>query len=419
MHFVGLIFVAFQLILAKVTGDEHLSNAGSKLIRDLFDRNRYDGEMEPHLRIATWLDVYLKLRIRRVEEIDENTGVLTTTGFFAAKWNDSRLVWDSSKYGHIQKIYVQKSYVWLPQLSIYNQAKQSEFYNQHSAQANVHQNGTVEILVATTILSTCAIDHKYYPFDKHSCTIDIGSWAMENKLNFKRCNFESINKISDDKNDQWDLVYQKDEVINRKFDCCPGFFPFYRVNLTLIRRVSYYRYILIISTVSSMFMVLLSFWMPITPNSNAKLILAQLGTVDFFLLTLYLGYEIPVGSKSIPIIVLFCAMSFVTAAISVGLAVIGNRIYSICLTTKEVPAQIKNLINSCGTIMGMGHQNFRGPLQIKNISSVNRVKSDNLSTVNENEPLNEDWIIASLVFDRICFIIYCFVFLCIILISFL
>ncbi|XP_071117104.1 acetylcholine receptor subunit gamma-like [Haliotis cracherodii] len=49
-------------------------------------------------------------------ELDESKQVLTSSGWIDLWWTDSRLTWNTSNYGGIDKMYVKPNMMWIPDI---------------------------------------------------------------------------------------------------------------------------------------------------------------------------------------------------------------------------------------------------------------------------------------------------------------
>ena len=60
------------------------------------------------------------VQIQSINDVNLNREYMDATIAISMKWEDSRLQWDSSKFGNVTKIRVRKEEVWIPDLTIVN-----------------------------------------------------------------------------------------------------------------------------------------------------------------------------------------------------------------------------------------------------------------------------------------------------------
>jgi hypothetical protein len=110
-------------------------------------------------------------------------------------WTDSKLQWKPENYGNLTLIHVADHEVWQPDLTLYNSAgenfqwflqKSQKILNflagssiDHYGNTNciVYNNGKVLWVPPSKFDTFCELDLKYWPFDKQTCQIIIGSWT--------------------------------------------------------------------------------------------------------------------------------------------------------------------------------------------------------------------------------------------------
>ncbi|XP_026697079.1 neuronal acetylcholine receptor subunit alpha-10-like [Athene cunicularia] len=89
-----------------------------KLLHDLFAN--YSSALRPVEETERALSVTLQVTLSQIIDMDERNQVLTTYLWVRQAWLDARLAWDKDTYGGIDSIRIPSSYVWRPDVILYN-----------------------------------------------------------------------------------------------------------------------------------------------------------------------------------------------------------------------------------------------------------------------------------------------------------
>ena len=146
---------------------------------------KYNSKVRP----VSQLNLTIRLSMRQIVSIDEKNQIMTSSFYLISQWKDGRLTWDanSSTYGGLSQIVMPASLIWLPDLFVINTASTTGFISISSSNlVVVNSQGNVYLIVSVTNLQTrCKMNVYYFPFDKQTCSIVIGSWQHDkNRINF-------------------------------------------------------------------------------------------------------------------------------------------------------------------------------------------------------------------------------------------
>ncbi|XP_066196339.1 neuronal acetylcholine receptor subunit alpha-10 [Sylvia atricapilla] len=89
-----------------------------KLLHDLFAN--YSSALRPVEDTDRALNVTLQVTLSQIIDMDERNQVLTTYLWVRQTWLDAHLTWDKDEYGGIDSIRIPSSYVWRPDIILYN-----------------------------------------------------------------------------------------------------------------------------------------------------------------------------------------------------------------------------------------------------------------------------------------------------------
>ncbi|XP_066846218.1 neuronal acetylcholine receptor subunit alpha-10 isoform X1 [Anser cygnoides] len=89
-----------------------------KLLHDLFAN--YSSALRPAEDTDRALNVTLQVTLSQIIDMDERNQVLTSYLWVRQAWLDAHLTWDKDAYGGIDSIRIPSSYVWRPDIVLYN-----------------------------------------------------------------------------------------------------------------------------------------------------------------------------------------------------------------------------------------------------------------------------------------------------------
>ncbi|KAM4790031.1 neuronal acetylcholine receptor subunit alpha-10-like [Cyanocitta cristata] len=89
-----------------------------KLLHDLFAN--YSSALRPVEDTDRALNVTLQVTLSQIIDMDERNQVLTSYLWVRQTWLDAHLSWDKDGYGGIDSIRIPSSYVWRPDIILYN-----------------------------------------------------------------------------------------------------------------------------------------------------------------------------------------------------------------------------------------------------------------------------------------------------------
>jgi len=152
-----------------------------KLYRYLL--NDYDKAIRPAENSGQVLTVKVNLHLTSLDDLDAGRQLMSATGWLPQVWTDFQLTWNPSDYGGIREIEVPIILLWHPDITVEN-TNNYVAPSEHEL-ALVSSNGTVFWAQGVGMQTKCQTDLSHFPFDSHTCNIDLASWAYsDNKVIF-------------------------------------------------------------------------------------------------------------------------------------------------------------------------------------------------------------------------------------------
>ncbi|XP_075251653.1 neuronal acetylcholine receptor subunit beta-4-like isoform X2 [Convolutriloba macropyga] len=184
------------------------SYAGSErdVIEHIFDG--YAVTERPVVNKSTVVEVKVRLSINQIMDLNVVRQSLTAIYSQELNWYDQFLTWKPSDYGGVTRIRVPKSKLWLPDINVFQRINWADVQSLEQVLTNpiVQYNGQVTVQEPRYLTSACSVDVKYFPFDAHNCTINIGSWTYKPfEVDVKPGNF-AAGTFSYMTNSEWELV---------------------------------------------------------------------------------------------------------------------------------------------------------------------------------------------------------------------
>ena len=147
-------------------------------MKEIFVAKGYDKRIRPaNMTEKLYIDVNLYFDgILHLSEVDQK---MTSVGYFYISWNDPGLMWPSSSYGDIEKIYVPQNDIWKPDIVLQNGFKTFKEMGESFNFVEVYDDGEVGWVPSQVFESRCSMDITFFPFDKQTCVLDFEIWSFK------------------------------------------------------------------------------------------------------------------------------------------------------------------------------------------------------------------------------------------------
>ncbi|KAG7200302.1 hypothetical protein KM043_017767 [Ampulex compressa] len=137
----------------------------------------YDPSIRPTLHHQTVVNVTIKLWPMLLE-FDEWSSTMTLHSWMVLTWSDAHLTWTPSEYDGITYVHIKSDELWVPDLSVYNSGDMSfDQTGVPSTTCLLFSTGSVTCAPSVSHTAKCITDFTYWPYDKHQCRINFGSWS--------------------------------------------------------------------------------------------------------------------------------------------------------------------------------------------------------------------------------------------------
>ncbi|KAH3794568.1 hypothetical protein DPMN_148105 [Dreissena polymorpha] len=270
-------------------------------------------------------EVSIKITLININNFDELSGQLELTVMCDLRWSDSRLSFDSSKYGGIHSILLPVSDVWFPVLYIIQAYEAIMRIGTNSAFVRIDSNGTVTWTFGDVFNILCTVDVKYFPFDKQSCTVSILAWYYRREeMSLYAQSSQLINEEFTSESAQWDINVDESTVYNKTRDSTGP--PEVQFNLSITRRHGFYIVYIIVPVMLLSIINTLVFLMPVTCGERMSVSVTVCLSFVIFMDTI--NNNVPESSSPMAEIYKYVLSLLVQSAITIFLCVISLVLFS-------------------------------------------------------------------------------------------
>ncbi|XP_077421493.1 neuronal acetylcholine receptor subunit alpha-10-like isoform X2 [Vanacampus margaritifer] len=305
------------------------SRFAQKLLNDLFDN--YTSALRPVEDTDAILNVTLQ---------DERNQILTAYLWIRQVWLDAHLKWIKDDYDGLDTIRIPSSYVWRPDIVLYNNAD-DHFTGPMDTNVVIRHDGQIMWDSPAITKSSCKVDVSFFPFDAQQCRFTYGSWTYNgNQLDILNA-MESADLADLVDNVEWEVLGMPAKRNIILYGCCAEPYPDITYTLKLKRRASFYVFNLLIPCVMISFLAPLGFYLP--ADSGEKV---SLGVTVMLALTVFqlLVAEIMPPSENVPLIGKYYIATMTMITASTALTIFIMNIHHCGPDAKPVPKWAKKII---------------------------------------------------------------------------
>lgn len=141
----------------------------------------YQSETRPMCRRKSTTDVNIDFALRQIVDMDEPRQFLNSILWIRMEWEDCRLRWNVSDYDGINEFILPQNKVWVPDLTLYDNAAVDKLSGIDDYSLVIHSDGIINYNFPSVLRSVCAVDVTHFPFDFQVCNLTFGSWAYSGK----------------------------------------------------------------------------------------------------------------------------------------------------------------------------------------------------------------------------------------------
>ncbi|XP_066516488.1 neuronal acetylcholine receptor subunit alpha-10a, partial [Hoplias malabaricus] len=309
-----------------------------RLLKDLF-RN-YTSALRPVENTNDILNVTLQITLSQIIDMDERNQILTAYLWIRQVWNDTYLTWKKDDYDGVDTIRIPGSYVWRPDIVLYNSAD-DHFTGTMDTNVVIRHDGQIMWDSPIITKSSCKVDVSFFPFDAQQCRLTYGSWTYNGKHLDILNAMESADLADLVDNVEWEVLGMPAKRNMIQYGCCADPYPDITYTLKLKRRASFYVFNLLIPCVMISFLAPLGFYLP--ADSGEKV---SLGVTVMLALTVFqlLVAEIMPPSENVPLIGKYYIATMTMITASTALTIFIMNIHHCGPEAKPVPKWAKRFI---------------------------------------------------------------------------
>ncbi|KAF7652689.1 hypothetical protein LDENG_00093880 [Lucifuga dentata] len=310
------------------------------LLSDLF--SNYTNALRPVEDTDHVINVTLQITLSQIIDMDERNQILTTYLWIRQVWMDAYLTWNKEDYDGLDTIRIPSSYVWRPDIVLYNSAD-DHFSSSMETNVVLRHDGQVMWDQPAITKSSCSVDVVFFPFDLQQCHLTFGSWTHNgNQMDLVNA-LDSADLSDFVPNVEWEVLEMPAKKNVILYGCCSDPYPDITFSLHLKRRASFYIFNLLIPCMMISFLAPLSFFLP--ADSGEKV---SLGVTVLLALTVFqlLVAESMPPSESVPLIGKYYIATMTMIAASTALTIFIMNIHHCGPEARPVPEWVQRLILS-------------------------------------------------------------------------
>lgn len=160
--------------------------------------------------------------------------------------------------------------------------------------------GNVLWVPPATFKTFCDLNLRNWPFDSHKCTLIFGSWIYNGEeINLQAKETDSHLDLFVE-NPEWEISSLTWARTVSHYACCPDPYIDIRYNITVARRSTIYRTVILTPAFVIILLTLLTFWLP--AQYGEKILLNGLTALMIVLFLLYFSQKLNVMGLHTPLI---------------------------------------------------------------------------------------------------------------------
>ncbi|KAJ8412446.1 hypothetical protein AAFF_G00127820 [Aldrovandia affinis] len=309
-----------------------------KLLNDLF--SNYTNALRPVEDTDNILNVTLQITLSQIIDMDERNQILTSYLWIRQVWIDAFLTWNKEDYDGLDTIRIPSSYVWRPDIVLYNNAD-DQFSGSMETNVVIRHDGQIMWDSPAITKSSCKVDVSFFPFDAQQCRLTFGSWTHNgNQLDILNA-LDSADLADFVENVEWEMLGMPAKKNIILYGCCSDPYPDITYTLHLKRRASFYIFNLLIPCMMISFLAPLGFYLP--ADSGEKV---SLGVTVLLALTVFqlLVAESMPPSENVPLIGKYYIATMTMITASTALTIFIMNIHYCGPEAKPVPEWARKFI---------------------------------------------------------------------------
>ncbi|KAL3285895.1 hypothetical protein HHI36_000415 [Cryptolaemus montrouzieri] len=278
-----------------------------------------------------------------------------------------------------------------------------------SVSCTLSNTGLVVCVPSARHEALCVPDFTRFPYDTQKCSLRFGSWmhnGEELNLKFAKPAF-SLEDMQP--NGNWELISITPRRNSGQFECCPNnTYPSLEYIFLIKRMSAIHASTIVIPAVVLLIMTLTSLWIP--PNQQERLNLCFVNLIAHFLHLQYISWIVPTHGPKTPYLMSFSRDSMLLTSFTIIFTVILRNFIQGSLHAPSWVSTVVSFLTGCkaGEIILLNDYSIKGTSSLKEDDDMANIINNQS---NNNPSQNQDWLIFAKVLDRICFIVYFFIYI--------
>ncbi|KAK3727985.1 hypothetical protein QZH41_015939, partial [Actinostola sp. cb2023] len=264
----------------------------------------------------------------------------------AQQWYDPWLTWNESEFAGMQRLNVEPSLVWKPDIVLYNNVHSDSSGEMYlfTTKVLLYSSGKVRWLSPIQVQSECKIDITNFPLDDQQCKLEFGSWAYDgHQLNLTNAR-QTADLSMYTTNGEWEMLSGKAMRKISYFSCCKAPYLTLVYMFHLRRRALFYFMNLILPCVLLTFLSAITFRFPPESGERVSLTITILLGMTVFML-IFID-NIPPTSLVVPLIGRYFSCSVVIMAATLVATCVSLSFYY-SKPSDQIPIWLRILTFKC------------------------------------------------------------------------
>eukprot|EP00794_Sanderia_malayensis_P004553 gene4553-5150_t len=279
---------------------------------------KYMKSVRPVAKQSDTIQVKFEIALRSIVDLQEKNQLLISNVWVRIYWQDFSLVWNPSNYSNITTINFAPNDIWTPDVVLYNSADDQGggvFEKAIGTNIIVTSKGACSWFCPLIVKTDCAVNIKWFPFDKQTCPFTFGLWTYDGL----RVNFSSVRDSADVTSyvpsGEFQLKSIKVQRDVNYYSCCPNVpYPILNYKMVIVRRTMFYLLNLIWPGILIALLAAATFLLPPECGERIGLGITNLLAMTVFLLMV--SESIPPTSEAVPLAGQFFIVIMVLSALA-------------------------------------------------------------------------------------------------------
>ncbi|XP_063719365.1 neuronal acetylcholine receptor subunit eat-2-like isoform X3 [Symsagittifera roscoffensis] len=121
--------------------------------------------------------VFFRLLLYQILGVDSVQGKVHLHFWAEMVWLNELISWSPERHGNIGRIDLQVREMWMPDIIFFTQLTGEHFNEGFPSPPALLSNGITMVLKPFKAELVCVMDAWYFPYDRQSCSFEVGSWA--------------------------------------------------------------------------------------------------------------------------------------------------------------------------------------------------------------------------------------------------